>query len=278
VASQIYDSVAHRIRGNGRAVGKAVASIFALVLLAGCSQEDLMRKFAPPEQREIARTYIEKLRNRDFADIEKAADPSITKDLQRDTLERMAALIPAGAPTSVKLVGANQFSSTEAGTTLNLTYEFQFGDKFMLINVARKTKDSVETIVGFNVEPLAASLEAMNRFTLSNRTALQFGVFAAAIGATILVLYALVVCIRTKMRRRKWLWIVFILFGFGKIMVNWTTGQWGFTVLAVQLFAAAAGAVYFGPWIISVSLPVGAVIFLSRRKALTAASTAEGEK
>jgi hypothetical protein len=48
------------------------------------------------------------------------------------------------APCSVKLVGANQFSFKGDGTTLNLTYEFQFGDKFMLINVARKTKDGTE--------------------------------------------------------------------------------------------------------------------------------------
>jgi hypothetical protein len=129
-------------------------------------------------------------------------------------------------------------------------------------------RDGAETIVGLGVHPLSASLEVQNRFTLANKSALQYGALAAAIGVTIFTLFALVVCIRTKLARRKWLWILLILIGFGKIMVNWTTGQWGLSILAVQLFSASATAEYFGPWIISVSLPIGAAIFLSRRREL----------
>ena len=251
-------------------------ALFGLLATA-CSQEDILRKIAPPAQQDIARSYIEQLRNRNFADIEKAADPSIAAQLAGGTLEKMADIIPKGAPTSVKLVGANRFSSEQDGTTLNLTYEFQFPGQFLLINLAKKTKDGMETIVGFRVLPLPRSLEEQNRFTLANRSALQLGVLAAAVMATAFTLFALVVCIRTKLARRKWLWILFILFGFGKIMVNWSTGQWGFTVLAVQLFSASATAASFGPWIIAVSLPVGAVVFLSRRKRL-AMTAAEGER
>jgi hypothetical protein len=249
-------------------MGRSLALAFLGFLVVACSQEDWMRKIAPPEKQATARTYIEQLRNRDFHSIEKAADPSIAAEFGGGALDKMADIIPKGAPTSVKLVGANQFSSEKVGTTLNLTYEFQFGDKFLLINVARKTKDGVDTIIGLRVQPLSASLETLNRFTLSNKTALQYSVLGAAIAAALFTLYALVVCIRTKMERRKWLWILFILFGFGKIMVNWTTGQWDFTIFAAQLFSASAGAAFFGPWIVSVSLPVGAVLFLSRRKEL----------
>jgi hypothetical protein len=249
------------------------ALIFLGLLGAACSQEELIQKIAPPAQQDIARAYIEKLRSHDFADIEKAADPSIAKDLKPDLLEKMASFIPVGAPTSVKLVGANQFISKEAGTMLNLTYEYQFGEKFLLINVARKTKDGADTIVGFRVQPLSASLEAQNRFSLKNKGALQYSVLTAAIATTIFTLVALVVCIRTKIRR-KWLWILFILFGFGKVMVNWATGQWGFSLLTLQLLSASATADYSGPWIIGVSLPVGAAIFLSRRKDLALAPAA----
>jgi Phospholipase_D-nuclease N-terminal len=244
---------------------------FVSILVVACSQEDWIRKMAPPEQQEIARRYIEQLRSRDFSSLEKAMDPSLAADLSGGTLGKMADAIPGTTPTSVKLVGANQFSSKEAGTTLNLTYEYQFGDKFMLINVARKMKGGAETIVGFHIQSLPSSLETLNRFTLAKKSALQYGILAAAIAAAVFTLYALVVCIRTNMARRKWLWILFILFGFGKIIVNWTTGRWDFTVLAAQLFSASAGAVYFGPWIISVSLPIGAAVFLSRRKDLSAA-------
>jgi hypothetical protein len=249
-------------------MGRSLALAFLGFLMVACSQEDWMRKIAPPEKQATARTYIEQLRNRDFADIENAMDRSIAGDLRGGTLEKMAVLIPPGTPTSVKLVGAYSFSSPTVGTTLNLTYEYQFGEQFLLVNLQTKTKDSAMTIVGFRVQPLSKSLEAQNRFTLANKSALQYTVLVAAIGATIFTLFALFVCMRTKMERRKWLWILFILFGFGKIVVNWTTGQWDFTIFAAQLFSASAGAAFFGPWIVSVSLPVGAVLFLSRRKEL----------
>jgi hypothetical protein len=92
----------------------------------------------------------------------------------------------------------------------------------------------------------------------------------------IFTLVVLVVCIRTKMKRRKWLWILFILFGFGKLSVNWATGQWGVMVLAAQLFSASGTAAYLGPWIVSVSLPVGAVLFLIKRRRLEARPAADG--
>jgi hypothetical protein len=228
---------------------KVLVVVLLAFLVVGCSQEDMLRKIAPQSEQDKARAYIEQLRHHDFASVEQAMDPSIAGDLKGGLLEKMADAIPAGEPTSVKLVGADQFSPNQVGTTLNLTYEFQFGDKFLLINVAKKTKDGVETIIGFRVQGLTNSLEAQNRFTLAGKSALQYGVLAAAVGAAIFTIVALAICIRTKIARRKWLWILFILFGFGKIMVNWTSGGWDFRVLNIQLFSASANANFFGPWL-----------------------------
>jgi hypothetical protein len=143
-------------------MGKCLTWAFCLIFVTACSQEELMAKIAPPDQQEIARNYIEQLRGRNFSDIEKVIDPSIAGELRDGVLEKMADLIPAGAPTSVKLIGANKGYTTQVGTTLNLTYEFQFGTQFVAINVALKMKDGAETIIGFNVQPLSASLETLN--------------------------------------------------------------------------------------------------------------------
>jgi hypothetical protein len=180
----------------------------------------------------------------------------------------MAALIPTGPPVSVQLVGANRFSSTAAGTTVDLVFEYQFRDRFVVANVATKTIGGVMTIVGFHVQPESGSLESQNRFRWAGKSALQYGVLVSAIVAAVFSLCVLIVCIRTKMKRRKWLWILFILFGFGKLWVNWATGQWGIMVLVVQLFSASSHAGFFGPWIISVSLPIGAILFLRLRRTL----------
>jgi hypothetical protein len=233
-------------------------------------------KFASPAEQAIAQKYIDELQSLDFGDIEKVIDPTIADKVAGGTLAKMAALIPNGTPTSVQLVGANRFSSESTGTTLNLTYEYQFGTQYLLTNVATKTKNGVLTIVGFRVLPEPASLETQNKFNLSGKSALQYGVLGAAIMMAIFTLVVLVVCIRAKMKRRKWQWTLFILFGFGKLSLNWATGQWGVMVLAAQLLSASGTAAYFGPWIVSVSLPVGAVLFLIKCRRLEAGPELDG--
>lgn len=55
--------------------------------------------------------------------------------------------------------------------------------------------------MGFNVTPIANSLENLNRFTLTGKSALQYSVLALAILVRGLILYALVLCIRTKLQK-----------------------------------------------------------------------------
>jgi hypothetical protein len=74
--------------------------------------------------------------------------------------------------------------------------------------------------------------------------------------------------VRTKMPGRKWPWVLFVALGFGQLAVNWTTGEWALNLLSVQVFSASATAAPYGPWILAVSLPVGAIVFLLRRRAL----------
>jgi hypothetical protein len=246
-------------------MNRSSAGVCMLLLLGACSQEQWMQRLASPAEQSTARGYIDHLRNREFNDIDIAADMTIAGPALDTTLGKMAELIPSGAPTSVKLVGAQRFSMSGA-TTLNLTFEYQFPGRWVVANVATKFKEGVTTIVGFHVYPESSSLESANRFTLSGKSVLQYVVLGAAIAAGLFTLAVLVVCIRTKMTRRKWLWILFILFGLGKVSVNWTTGQWGFMAFAAQLFGASAVAVStYSPWIVSVSLPVGAVLFLINR-------------
>lgn len=133
----------------------------------------------------------------------------------------------------------------------------------------RQEKNGFKTIVGMNILPQPASLEEQNRFTLSGKEAIQYIVLGFGVGSVLLSLYSLIVCIRTKLPRRKWPWILFIIFGFGQLVVNWTTGEWGIVPIAVQLFSFSASAPLYGPWTISTSMPLGAILFLLYRARLT---------
>ena len=162
-------------------------------------------------------------------------------------------------------MGASTFRSPSLYRT-NYTYEYQYPDRWLLISVATQKKDGMFTLVGFSAYQLKGSLEHMNRFTVAGKSPLQYLVLAAAVLIPLFCVYALVLCAVTPMPRRKWLWIIFILLGVCSFSVNWTTGQWGFKPLSFLLLGAGCGRPLYGAWMISVSVPLGAIWFLLRRK------------
>ncbi len=247
------------------------AGILLLALLVGCSQADMMKALVPPADEQTATHYIDLLRQHQFDPIEKDIDPSIRPPNMHEVLVQMAAEMPSQDPVSVKVVGFNR-SILNGVSSNNVTFEYQYPDRWLMANVAIKKANGVSTIIGLNVKTLPQSLEASNQFTLGGKTMIQYGALALVALVIVVTLYALVLCVRSPIARRKWLWIIFILFGVGKLSVNWTTGQWGFMPLSLQLFSASAVSQSYAPWIVSVSFPLGAVWFLLRRKHLIARS------
>jgi hypothetical protein len=246
---------------------RQLTCLLLLVVLGGCSQEAMLRKLSSPEDESTARAYIDQLRARDFAALEQAIDPAIAGPDLHGNLVKMADMIPAQEPTSVKLVGVQSFHKSDE-KTVNIALEYRFGEQWLMAEVAVQTKNGVKRIVGLHVVPQSKSLEAQNKFSLAGKTLIQYFVLAAAIAAALFSLFALMIAARTKFSGRKWPWILFILFGFGKVSVNWTTGELSSSLISIQLFSASALANFNGPFIVSFSLPIGAILFLAMRKRL----------
>lgn len=242
-----------------------VATIW--LALTACDQGSIMKKMTSPEDEATAKHYIELLRQSNFELIENELDPSIKSPDIRETLIKMANLIPAANLESVKVVGSHVLHGP-GSRSANITFEYQFPGKWLLINVATQKKNEISTIVGFNVNPIPDSLEHINRFTLTGKGLIHYTALILIILIPLFALYALVLCIRTKPMKRKWLWVIFILLGIGKFGINWTTGQYFVAPLSIQLFGVSAFAPMYGPWTLSISLPLGAIVFLIMRKRL----------
>jgi len=237
--------------------------LFLCLLLTGCDRQALVDMLASAEQQAHVRGQVERLQARDFAAVEAALDPSLAGPGLRPALERMAALIPAGRARSVQIVGA-QKQYRDGVTSIAFTIEYAFADGWLLAQVALAEQGGQRRITALHITPRTQSLEQEHAFRLAGKGASQYVVLAGALASLALSLCALVVCARTRGLRRKGLWVVFILLGFGKLTVNWTTGELFLLPLSVQLFGASAMAELGAPWMIAASLPVGALVFLLR--------------
>jgi hypothetical protein len=243
---------------------KCLVGIAFCAFLVGCDQAALMKRWTPPEAESIARNYVDLLRQGKFDQIERDLDSSVTDSDVRDTFAKMAAIFPTENPESVKVVGAHIFHGQEYSTT-DITLEYQFPSKWLLVSVVTRRQGDLSTVVGFHVNPTPDSLENLNKFTLVGKSAVQYLILTLTVCSLLFSFYVLVLCIRTKNGKTKWLWMLFILVGVGKLAVNWTTGQWTFTLLAIQIPCATANHPFYGPWTVAAFLPLGAILFLNHR-------------
>lgn len=245
-----------------------IISIILTLFISSCSLEELSEKLIPEEESSFAEDYLSKLRSRDYAYVKSMLSPEIEAQVTDELLEEMTGYFREGEPLSVKIIGSqvNVFNGQWQG---NFTFEYQFESGWNLANAALKKTDGGYQVVGLNVYQTEASQEELNAFGLSSKSGLQYFVLCLAVLVPLFILFTLIVCVRTPIDRKKWLWVIFILLGFGAIQTNWASGAYAFQLLSVRLFGASATATGIAaPWVISASFPLGAIVFWIRRKSL----------
>jgi hypothetical protein len=248
-------------------------TLFAVVLtalLAGClDQKAWIQKFAPKDDDELARRFINSIRTANYVAASAMLDHRIKAGPEQ--LNKLHAILDHGEPLNIELIAAHsQFFSagTASKQSVQLTYQVQFRDAWTVAAVEIQQDAVGRRVVNARFDPMPDSLQALNRVTFQDKSIVHYVVFAFAIAIPLFIITTVVVCVRSRVRRR-WLWIIFILLGFGQLQLNWTTGEWALRPLSFLLLGAAAfRAGFCGPWTISIAVPVGAIVFLIWRRRL----------
>ena len=258
---------------------KTVLISFVLFLaLCGCNANDFlcnsMNTMAPDDDEALAKECLTALLNGDYETVKAHLDPQLLKpDIESD-LTKISKIFAYGEPLAMELVGCNVFSSSEKRRT-SLTYQYQFPDAWVLAAVTIDTFGENKTLMGINVNPIPKSLGELNAFTLSGKSVKHYILLTIACMVPFFIVWTIVLCARTKIRK-KWLWIIFILVGVTKLQLNWTTGQMGFQPIAFQIPGSGIAKMgLYAPWILTISFPLGAVMFLIKRRKLQAIALEE---
>lgn len=250
---------------------KIFAVLFALLIaLPGCDQQTAFDALVPKAESEFAKHHLAQLAAKDFTSVESRLDASLIAPDTRLKLEQMAQQFPASTPTSVATIGAHTNTVNDT-TTYNLSYEYEYPKTWLVANVVLQRRGTDLIVLGTHVNPATQSLKDANRFNLSGKGALHYLVLAMAICVPLFIVYSLVLCFRTTFPKRKWLWVLFVGMGLVQVSLNWTTGAFGIQPLSFLLLGG--GFVQAGPYapvILTFALPIGALIFLYKRRSLKA--------
>lgn len=249
--------------------------------LLGYTRDDLLHGTTPREDEAFALHSVDLLRQGRFDQVEDQLNPSI-KDAQiLDGLTRMHDMFPKAQPASVKTVQAGTVHGQD-GSTTHITVEYEYAPQIMassghaeleprswlVAELVILRSDDTRTIRGLRVTKIPKSYEEMNEFTLADKGISQYAGLSLALGVAGITLYALVLCIRSNIGKYKWSWLIPILVGVLRVTVNWTTGQWTFIPFAYQIPPVNISAEAYGPCRVIIYVPVGAIIFLYRRRRL----------
>lgn len=238
----------------------------SLFVLTSCTSQDVMDKFIPKEEAKMAEDYLTKLRQRDFEYIKSKLSSEIESQATDEVLVQMADYFRGGELISTEIIGSRVHVHNGVWQG-NFTFEYHFSEGWNLANAAfRKVYDRYE-VIGLNVYRAEMSQKEFNAFKLSDKSLLHYLILITAICVPLFILVSTYYCIQTPIPKRKWLWIIFILSGIGAIQINWTTGQYAITLLSIYFLGGAATAAGpHAPWVVSASMPLGALLFWIKRK------------
>jgi hypothetical protein len=248
-----------------------LSGIFCVSLLAACTSEAILSKIAPPEVDKYARAYFETMRAGTPEDAQRQLSPGVLRNqASLDSVQSLRQQFAAfGVLDSAKLMNG-QLNSAGGSTRRVLLYELWGHGAIALAQIEILEDGTGRSINGLEIQPMAKSLAATNAF-LSNMGPAQLAVLLLAVGLALFEIATAVIVARTPMPRR-WLWAVFALFGVGTFAMNWTTGAVSSNLLYIELLGSIQRDGLAGPWLISVSFPLGAIVALRKRSQALATS------
>lgn len=237
-----------------------------LLVLTGCNPYTKLEDVANQERQKVARAYVQRLIDGDIAGLVAEVEPSLRKPETPRVFSEMRALLPPGAPMAAALVGfGGNRQPKELIVTLN--YQYTYRNQWFLVSVSWREKvGAPREITGLRVQKLDRSLQDANAFTFERARPRHYAFALALVGVPVFMLVTLVTCLRMKDLPAKWAWVILIIVGVGRFTLNWSTSVLVIIPLSVQLFGVGAWtAGEYAPWIVSVSVPLGAIGFWARR-------------
>ena len=245
---------------------KLTCAFIFLMLLSSCSYQNMADKLVPKEESKWAEDYIFKLREGDFEYIESHLSEELKAQVSIEILQNLVGYFRTGELISTKIIGS-QVHVLNGEWQGNFTFELEYTDGWNLANTAFKKVNGNHVVVGINVYQTEASQEELNAFTFSDKSLAHYLILAFSLITLIFILVTAVVCFRTPIKKRKWLWVIFTLLGVGSIHLNWTTGEIGTQLFSFNLLGVGVVSTSpYAPLIMTLSLPLGAIMFWLKRK------------
>ena len=242
---------------------KRLITALLLGTLISCNPNTDLSKIIPTEVDQFARTFISDIQQQQIDECLTKVAENMQNEEGRTFMLNVASGISPLQLDSLNMINARytSFMGDNPRTNYTVEYEQELDDQsiYFFFTILKEGNDL--TITGFDARWIEAPLKKIHAFTFIGKPVINYIFVLLAFVSVGFVIFTLIVAIRTPMKR-KWLWIIGILFTFIKFKLNWTTSEFDFQLLSFQLFGAGfSKSGLIAPWILTFSIPVFAIVF-----------------
>ncbi len=214
---------------------------------------------------------VDLIRTRRFDAARAVLDPSL-RNADAATLEKLASFFPKGESSTDRVTGwqkgwSRNLSGGQATElfTVQLVYVFQ-DDSKAIVNVTF----SGRSIVGIHILPVTVAQARESKLRITGLRPAQAMALALVVLLDTFAIAVFVLCLMGPQPgwRTRWLWAIATLVGLVRFNVVWPTGQVYFLPVSFLLPPATVTQIPIGsPWVLALTIPVGAIVYLLRRRA-----------
>lgn len=267
--------------GLVRTLPPVAVGLLCLLGTAACSQQSILEALSSSEDRALSQGIIEALQDGDHAKLIEHCEPEFALALD-PKLPRMRAALPARKGSVLTLVDVKFDASAVPGRASvqdsYLAYEVDGQDTHALVRLGFERRgDGKVWLVALYTNTLSQPIWELTAFTLAGRSSGQFVFLLLAALSFGVVVASLVVLYRAQGLKRKWIWAIACLLGFGRFTMAWVPGaSIAFAPMSVQVFGVIVSKSGIGPWQIGFGIPFAAVWVLLAEQRRRAGLSAEG--
>lgn len=245
-----------------------------LLLLGGCSDVIDIEALVPEQEKNLALEYSDAFRAGNYEKVSELSHPELQKVLRPEKFQAIVDIFATGMPESNKVMGFNQHTAngkTQTRITLLTTIaEHQYFTEVKMIKEAEKPWLVFSFYVQPDVQIRKQQLAAENIELTPSKVLLL--TLTIAIGLFSLGTFVMVIFTPFKKKVR---WCLMSLVGIGQVTMDLASGAIDFSAIQVHLFGfELSRASEYEPYILSFSLPLGALAFWLKRKQLIAEAQA----
>lgn len=241
--------------------------VFLLLFLTSCSNEEFKENLIPQAESKFAQDYLDKLRIKDYEFIKSHMHPELLAKVEQNILDQLYSYFPTGELIATELIGSNVHVFNGVWSA-SFSFESKYTGGWSTSNVSMTKDQDTLLVTSINVYQIPDSQKVLTAFANAEITFTKVLILIFTFVSPILMFITCISVYRTELLN-KWRWYLLSFVGIGSVAINWTTGEVFTKVATIKLlgFSATAASEY-APFIFSLTLPIGAIIYWSKRSQL----------